>query len=170
MMWVSPQNKLLYFNRMIRAFSSLSLSRGSAAATAPALFSWRAPVAAALPASIVYPLQSAVRARDGAAAAPTAAPSFSASGPSFATSDAMRAVEIQLRCAAAGDAACPPAAPPAAPLSLRGPNTREPRKSNHGARPCSSVRRRRKYRTRVNEHPYIPESKQKRKKGMDGEN
>ena len=52
-------------------------------------------------------------------------------------------------------------------MSLRGPNSREPRKSNHGARPCSSIRRRRKYRTRVNEHPHIPLSKQKQKKGMD---
>lgn len=46
-------------------------------------------------------------------------------------------------------------------------NAREPRKSNHGARPCSSVRRRRKYKTRCNPHPYIPESKQQRKKNMD---
>jgi hypothetical protein len=46
-------------------------------------------------------------------------------------------------------------------------NAREPRKANHGARPCSSVRRRRKYKTRVNEHPFIPTSKTLRKKGMD---
>lgn len=43
-------------------------------------------------------------------------------------------------------------------------NMREPRKSNHGARPCSSVRRRRKYKTRLNPHPYIPA---RRKKGLD---
>jgi len=54
-----------------------------------------------------------------------------------------------------------------APLALKGPNTREPRTNNHGARPCSSVRRRRKYKTRVNEHPFIPLSKQKQKKGCD---
>lgn len=167
---LSPIKSILYnIHRMIRAFSSLSLSRGLGAVTVPAFFSWRAPMAAAPPASIIHSLQSAVRARDGAgaAAAPTAAPGFAASGPSFAASGAMWAAEIQVRCAAEGGAACPPAAPTAAPLSLRGPNTREPRKSNHGARPCSSVRRRRKYRTRVNEHPYIPDSKQKRKKGMD---
>lgn len=43
-------------------------------------------------------------------------------------------------------------------------NMREPRKSNHGARPCSSVRRRRKYKTRVNPHPYMPG---RRRKGSD---
>ena len=46
-------------------------------------------------------------------------------------------------------------------------NAREPRKANHGARPCSSVRRRRKYKTRCNPHPYIPESKQQKKKTCD---
>jgi hypothetical protein len=46
-------------------------------------------------------------------------------------------------------------------------NAREPRAANHGARPCSSVRRRRKYKARVNPHPYIPTSKQKKKKGYD---
>jgi hypothetical protein len=40
-------------------------------------------------------------------------------------------------------------------------NMREPRKANHGARPCSSIRRRRKYKTRANEHPYIPGRKKK---------
>ena len=42
-----------------------------------------------------------------------------------------------------------------------------PRKANHGSRPCSSVRRKRKYDTRANEHPYIPTSKLLRKKGCD---
>jgi hypothetical protein len=46
-------------------------------------------------------------------------------------------------------------------------NMREPRKANHGARPCSSVRRRRKYKTRVNPHPYIPAGKATKKKGAD---
>jgi hypothetical protein len=46
-------------------------------------------------------------------------------------------------------------------------NMREPRKANNGARPCSSVRRRRKYKTRLNEHPYIPTSKTLKKKGCD---
>ena len=56
---------------------------------------------------------------------------------------------------------------PAPGLSLRGPNSREPRKSNHGARPCSSVRRRRKFKPRVNPHPFIPLSKMKRPKTCD---
>jgi hypothetical protein len=62
-----------------------------------------------------------------------------------------------------------------APLALLAPgaawamnrNAREPRAANHGARPCSSVRRRRKYKTRVNPHPFIPPSKQQKKKGYD---
>lgn len=43
-------------------------------------------------------------------------------------------------------------------------NMREPRKANHGARPCSNVRRKRRHKTRANEHPYIPS---RRKKGYD---
>ncbi len=69
--------------------------------------------------------------------------------------------------AGASAAAAASSSAAAAPVQLRGPNTREPRKSNHGARPCSSIRRRRKYKTRVNPHPFIPLSKQKEKKGVD---
>jgi hypothetical protein len=35
-------------------------------------------------------------------------------------------------------------------------NAREPRRNNQGARPCSSVRRRRKIKRRANDHPFIP--------------
>ena len=139
-----------------RAFSSI-VSSGFHGVT-PMPFLWRAPSAASTsfaPPSLL---------RSVSAAMPASSPDLyfkiSATAPSSSSSSSS---------AAAGDSASSSylLSSTRDEMSLRGPNSREPRKSNHGARPCSSVRRRRKYRTRVNEHPYIPLSKQKQKKGMD---
>jgi len=46
-------------------------------------------------------------------------------------------------------------------------NAREPRRNNQGARPCSSVRRRRKIKRRANDHPFIPLHRSRRPKGYD---
>jgi hypothetical protein len=63
-----------------------------------------------------------------------------------------------------GDEAPPLSAPRVEAMNR---NAREPRKSNHGARPCSSVRRRRKIKRRANDHPFIPLHRSRRLKGYD---
>ena len=63
-----------------------------------------------------------------------------------------------------GDEAPPTSAPRVEAMNR---NAREPRKSNHGARPCSSVRRRRKIKRRANDHPFIPLHRSRRLKGYD---
>jgi len=54
-----------------------------------------------------------------------------------------------------------------AALELMNRNAREPRKPNHGARPCSSVRRRRKNWRRAGPHPFIPLHRSRRPRGYD---
>jgi hypothetical protein len=56
------------------------------------------------------------------------------------------------------------AAPAAVPLQAMNRNAREGRKANHGKRPCSNVRRRRKLRARAGDHPFLST---KKKKGYD---
>jgi hypothetical protein len=51
--------------------------------------------------------------------------------------------------------------------NLTNRNAREPRRNNQGARPCSSVRRRRKIKRRANDHPFIPLHRSRRPKGYD---
>ena len=138
-----------------RAFTSLSMGIriGGAPLPSPAFFLWRAPTAAAT-VSPSFVSSSAV-----APPCPLQLALVPAS-----TDFLLVASCVADQAATTGTGDLPSWS---SPLSLRGPNSREPRKSNHGARPCSSIRRRRKYKTRVNDHPYIPLSKQKQKKGMD---
>jgi hypothetical protein len=100
--------------------------------------------------------------------APLAAAPLAAAALAFSLPRAGRAGAAFIS-SVAPSAAAPPTCSPLDPAAVwaMNRNAREPRAANHGARPCSSVRRRRKYKTRVNPHPYIPASKQQKKKGYD---
>jgi hypothetical protein len=63
---------------------------------------------------------------------------------------------------------CPPSFfSPLVSYDFTNRNAREPRRNNQGARPCSSVRRRRKIKRRANDHPFIPLHRSRRPKGYD---
>jgi len=62
---------------------------------------------------------------------------------------------------------CPSSFPTLVSYDFTNRNAREPRRNNQGARPCSSVRRRRKIKRRANDHPFIPLHRSRRPKGYD---